>query len=293
MGQTQEFLRLRRIIALSSLLASRKSAMCLAVLALHALPGLPVLIAANRDEFHARPTAEAARWPGSPALYAGRDLLAGGTWMGVSDQGRYAVVTNFRDPGNIQPDAPSRGALVEAFLRGEASAQEYLHDIHARGARYNGFNLIVGDAGGAWYCSNRDGAPRRLADGVYALSNHLLDTPWPKLARTKAAFERIIAATPQPDLPALYAALADPTPAADHELPATGLALERERLLSSPFIVSPDYGTRSACVLALHDDGRGELHERRFRPDGAIAGQTDLDFSWRGARAELHRASCV
>lgn len=255
--------------------------MCLAVLALHHIPDMPVLIAANRDEFHERPTQAAAMWPGEPRIYAGRDLRAGGTWMGVSERGRYAIVTNVRDPGHLLTEAPSRGALVEDFLRGDARPMDYLADAHARGAQYNGFNLIVGDTREAAYLSNRDGAPRLLAPGIYALSNHLLNTPWPKLTRTKAGFERILQATAQPDLPALYANLADPTPADDADLPETGIPLDRERLLSSPFIVSPNYGTRASTVLALHADGRGELHERRYGPDGMPAGDSDLVFTWR------------
>jgi len=254
--------------------------MCLAVLALRSLAGLPVLIAANRDEFHARPTTAAAAWPGKPVIYAGRDLQAGGTWMGASAAGRYALVTNYRDPARLLPGAPSRGALVEAYLRGDEPPGAYLARVHRDGERYNGFNLIVGDADSAWYYGNRGAAPRELPAGVYALSNHLLDTPWPKLARTKAAFMRAVAHAPQPDLPALYAALADRAPAPDDELPETGVGLERERMLSSPFIVSPVYGTRSSTILALHADGRGELHERRFDPRGEVAGEAALRFDW-------------
>ncbi|WP_313621849.1 NRDE family protein [Achromobacter sp.] len=254
--------------------------MCLAVLALHTLPGIPVLIAANRDEFHARATLPAAQWPDAPGVYGGRDGLAGGTWMGATSLGRYALVTNFREPGRMLANAPSRGALVEDFLRGAMTPQAYLADLHRHDQEYNGFNLIVGDARQAWYLSNRDGGPRALAPGVYAVSNHLLDTPWPKLARTKAAFAAVLQAHAQPDLPALFAALADPHPADDADLPATGLPLDRERLLSSPFIVSPEYGTRSSSVMALHADGAAELHERRFAPDGTVSGESRLTFSW-------------
>ena len=198
------------------------------------------------------------------------------------------MVTNFREPGRLIADAPSRGALVEDFLRGTATPAEYLAAVHAADQAYNGFNLIVGDARGAWYASNRDGAPRALAPGVYALSNHLLDTPWPKLARTRAAFERVLRHDPQPDLPALFAALADRQPANDVDLPATGLPLDRERLLSSPFIISPNYGTRSSTVLALHDGGAAELTERRFAPDGSVSGESALAFAWRdGAASDI------
>lgn len=137
--------------------------MCLAVLALHSLPGIPVLIAANRDEFHARSTLPAAQWPDAPTIYAGRDGQAGGTWMGATTEGRYALVTNFREPGRHLDDAPSRGALVEDFLRGAMTPQAYLETVHDVDQAYNGFNLIVGDARQAWYLSNRDGGPRALA----------------------------------------------------------------------------------------------------------------------------------
>lgn len=259
--------------------------MCLAVLALHAVPGIPVLIAANRDEFHARPTLPAAQWPDAPSVYGGRDGLAGGTWMGATTGGRYALVTNFREPGRQITGAPSRGALVEDFLRGALSPADYMAATHAAGQAYNGFNLIVGDARGAWYASNRDGAPRPLPPGVYALSNHLLDTPWPKLARTKTAFEQVLRGGPQPDLPALFGALADRQPADDADLPATGLPQDRERLLSSPFIISPNYGTRSSTVLALQGDGTGALTERRFSPDGSVSGESALTFAWRDTAA--------
>ncbi|MNX53204.1 hypothetical protein D3C86_838950 [compost metagenome] len=254
--------------------------MCLAVLALHALPGIPVLIAANRDEFHARPTHPAAQWADAPGLYAGRDGLAGGTWMGVTAQGRFALVTNFREPGRYLAPAPSRGALVEDYLRGNDSPQAYLARTHESDQAYNGFNLIVGDTRQAWYLSNRDGPPRSLAPGIYALSNHLLDTPWPKLARTKTAFTEVLGRTPQPDLPALFEALADRQTATDEDMPATGLPPDREKLLSSPFIVSPDYGTRSSSVLVLREGGAGQLDERRFAPDGTVSGESRLAFSW-------------
>lgn len=264
--------------------------MCLAVLALRSIPGVPVLVAANRDEFHARPTAPASRWPGEPAIHAGRDLKAGGTWMGATENNRFALVTNYREPGRNRADAPSRGALVEGWLRSTDTADEYLAKLHAEGERYNGFNLIVGDAGRAWYYGNRGDAPRELPAGIHGLSNHLLDTPWPKLVRVRQAFGRLIAQA-CPGLPAtdaLYAMLYDRASAADAELPRTGLPLERERMLGSPFIVSPDYGTRASTVLALHAPGGGELHERRYDPRGLPVGDSDL--SW-GRRADAMNQS--
>ncbi|AZY52695.1 NRDE family protein [Bordetella avium] len=248
--------------------------MCLAVLALNALPGLPVLIAANRDEFHARPAAPAAAWPSG--IYAGRDLLAGGTWMGAARNGHYAILTNYREVGRHLPDAPSRGKLAEHFLAGDLPARDYIASVAREGGRYNGFNLIVGDRQDAWYYGNRGGEPRLLKDELYALSNHLLDSPWPKSLRLKHAvrqtFEHGL------DLPALFAALGDRTVAEDASLPDTGLPRERERLLSSPFIVSADYGTRCSTVLLWRANGQGELVERRFDSAARLTGETALHF---------------
>jgi uncharacterized protein with NRDE domain len=147
--------------------------MCLAVLALQYLPDTPVLITANRDEFHARPAEAVHAWPGQPKIFAGRDLKAGGTWMGVTEKGRYAIITNYRDPHNHIDDAPSRGALVEHYLRSTIRPSDYVSDIFPSSKQYNGFNLIVGDMQAAYYISNQAGEPHLLAPGVYGLSNHL------------------------------------------------------------------------------------------------------------------------
>ena len=250
--------------------------MCLAIIALSVLPDIPVLVAANRDEYHARPTAPAAPWPDRPDIIAGRDLVAGGTWLGMTRGGRYALLTNYRAPAAANPAAPSRGTLVEAFLRGVQPPADYARDVHARSGQYNGFNLIIGDRDHSFYVGNRAQNPVALVPGVYSLSNHLLDTPWPKLVRVRSAVrDWLRAAVAGRDYEPLFAALRDRTPAPDEALPDTGIALERERLLSSPFIVDPAYGTRSSTVLALHRDGRGELHEIRYAPDGSAAGRED------------------
>jgi uncharacterized protein with NRDE domain len=251
--------------------------MCLAVLAIHTLPGIPVIIAANRDEYHARPTAAAAPWKDEPRIIAGRDLQSGGSWMGMTRGGRYALVTNYRDPMSIRPGAPSRGKLVEDFLRGEAPPADYAATVQENGAAYNGFNLIVGDRDDTWYYSNRGAAARQLAPGVYALSNHLLDTPWPKLARTKTAFTNILGASPKPNIDTLFDALSDRSVAMDAELPDTGIGLERERFLSSAFIVGLTYGTRSSTVIVI-DTHHCALYERRFAPDGSAAGRSNWNI---------------
>lgn len=254
--------------------------MCLAVLAIRALPDLPVVIAANRDEYHARPTAAAAPWKDDPDIVAGRDLQSGGSWMGMTRGGRYALVTNYRDPMSIRPHAPSRGKLVEDFLRGAAPPADYAAQVADKGADYNGFNLIVGDRDDTWYYSNRGGPPQALASGIYALSNHLLDTPWPKLARTKAAFTAILRAGATPDVDALFDALGDRSVALDAELPDTGIGLERERFLSSAFIVGLTYGTRSSTVVLL-GQRHCALYERRFAPDGTPAGRSSWNLESR------------
>ncbi|MDY0309828.1 MAG: NRDE family protein [Castellaniella sp.] len=244
--------------------------MCIAYLSLGA-PEWPLLIAANRDEFHTRPTQAAGPWPLAPHLIAGRDLLGGGTWMGMTEDGRYALLTNYREPGRpAPPGAPSRGLLVRDFLLSQDDPAAWIASIAARADDWAGFNLIVGDTHQAWYLGNRDPArtPRRLEPGRYVLSNHLLDTPWPKAARLRAALDALPppawAATPE----IVLERLRDTTPAADARLPATGLSLERERLLSSPFIISPDYGTRCSTVLTRAANGRFLFCEQGYDAAG-------------------------
>ena len=259
--------------------------MCLAVIAINARPGLPLLLAANRDEFHARPALPAAPRAGQPDIVAGRDLAGGGTWLGVTRQGRYALLTNFRDPSRVLADAPSRGGLVQAFLQGQDTPLAYLGEVLADGDRYNGFNLIVGDADGAWYASNRhpDRQALRLPDGVHGLSNHLLDTPWPKVVRTRDAVRQLLSEPDAPAPDALFAILADRRRPTDDALPDTGVGLSRERMLSPPFITSPDhgYGTRCTSVLMGDPGQRLTFHELQYDSRGAATTRVD----WRLTRA--------
>ena len=244
--------------------------MCLIAFAWNAHPALRLVVAANRDELYARPAAPADWWDDAPQVLAGRDLQERGTWMGVTRGGRFAAITNFRDPGFAQrAGAPSRGALVADFLRGTADAESYAHDVAARAARYNGFNLLVGDADGLLYVSNRAPGVRRLEPGVYGLSNHLLDTPWPKVLRAKRAMtDALAAAGGRADAwdAGLWEMLADRVIAADDDLPDTGVGAERERLLSAPFIRSDVYGTRASTVLTISRGGDVRLVERSVRP---------------------------
>jgi len=243
--------------------------MCLLILAYEAAPGARLVVAANRDEFHARPTAPAAFWPERPDVLAGRDLEAGGTWLGVTRSGRFAALTNIRDPRSHRPGRATRGALVSGFLTGTASAREHAEAALAGAGLYDGFNLLVFDGAALWYVESRTPSARPLAHGLYGLSNHLLDTPWPKVTRVQEAIAARLEGELSPE--ALLSPLADRTRAPDALLPDTGVGLEAERLLSSPFIVSPAYGTRSSTALVRGGQGL-VLVERSFDPDGRETG---------------------
>ncbi len=249
--------------------------MCLAVLALDAHQDWPVVLAANRDEFHARPAAPAAWWP--EGILAGRDLEAGGTWLGVTRDGRWALLTNVREPQRHDPAASSRGAIVPSLLAVPADPLAAIGRMLDDGARYNGFNAIAGAKDRAAWGSNRGERIRPLAPGVHGLSNAALDTPWPKVVRTRDRVERW-AASRSSSLDPLWEALADRALAADAELPATGVSLEWERRLSAPFIVSPGYGTRCSTLLLVGSAGRIRFVERSFDPSGALVGEVDETF---------------
>jgi uncharacterized protein with NRDE domain len=238
--------------------------MCVILLAYKSHPVYALVLAANRDEFYERPTARADYWEDVPGLLAGRDLERGGTWLGVTQAGRLAAVTNFREPGQRIADAPSRGLLVSDFLRSVEKPEAYLERLCLSAGRYNGFNLIAADAQRLCYYSNRAGAPRNLVPGIYGVSNHLLDTPWPKVARGKQALAEILAATDAPQPDDIFRLLADRSCADDSCLPETGVGLELERVLSPLFIATPVYGTRSSTVVLLDREGRMTFIERTF-----------------------------
>jgi uncharacterized protein with NRDE domain len=254
--------------------------MCLIAFGHRAVPGMELLVAANRDEFIERPTSPAHFWEGHPNILAGRDLRAGGTWMGVSRTGRFAAITNFRNPRDRRTDAPSRGALVGDFLLGSESPQAYLAGIAGRAGAYNGFSLLVGAGVELWFCSNRNGAAYRIEPGVHGLSNHLLDEPWPKVRRAKNWVRSLL--TGPFDAEDCFELLADETVAADPELPDTGIGLERERKASAIRIRDPVYGTRCSTVLIMREPGEVEFHERSFAADGQVTGTLSFSFSREG-----------
>lgn len=253
--------------------------MCLIVLALDVHPRFRVVIAANRDEFLARPTAPLAAWSDQPRIIAGRDLEKGGTWLGVSTRGTFAAITNFRDPLQRHPNPQSRGALVAGFLAGDTPAASYVEAAVLHGDRHDGFNLIAGDRSGVWYGSNRGGGMVRLNPGIHGLSNHLLDTPWPKVRRAKAAVAAALALPDQAIEAAILDALGDDTGSADSELPDTGVGLEWERRLAPAFIRGATYGTRCSSVLIADDTGHGTFTECTFGLDGEFADTRRLAVS--------------
>jgi uncharacterized protein with NRDE domain len=245
--------------------------MCLILFAVRAHPDYPLVIAANRDENYRRPTAAAAYWQDHPQVLAGRDLEALGTWLGVTRAGRFAALTNFRDAFERKTEAPSRGRLVSDFLTSAIDPQAYLDQIAPSAGRYNGFNLLVGDAAGVHSFSSRGSSSQRLLPGVYGLSNHLLDTPWPKVAAGKKRLAGILqdGVSAEP----LFELLDDRREAPDDLLPDTGVGLARERVLSPALIAAPEYGTRASTVVLFHRAGAVEFSERGVMP-GGVHGET-------------------
>jgi uncharacterized protein with NRDE domain len=254
--------------------------MCLLVLAWRSHPEYPLVIAANRDEFHARPAAPLAPWPDVPGVVGGRDLQANGAWFAVSAGHRVGVVTNFREFGRKRRSAPSRGALIPAFLTGSRPPREYLQALETDAPGYAGFNLLLADQDSLWYASNRaDEFARELAPGVYGLSNEFLDTPWPKVTRVRARFEALLragqSADPQTLTADLFAMLADRETAAPDAVPAGDLSPEWARKLSAPFVLDAEYGTRCSTVLSVSGQNMLRISERRFAADGAQTGQSE------------------
>jgi uncharacterized protein with NRDE domain len=235
--------------------------MCLIVFAYQQHPTWRLVLAASRDEFLARPAASMAHWLDAPEILAGRDLTGGGTWFGITRSGRFAAVTNYRDPRDVRNDAPSRGLLVSDFLRGGEPPRVYLERLSADAYRYNGFSLLVGDGNDLCYFCNRENIARELKPGLYGLSNHLLDEPWPKVQRAKRELMRLLNADTI-DTHHLFELLADRQQALDEALPNTGISRDWERLLSSIFIASPVYGTRSSTALLVAYDGGISAAER-------------------------------
>jgi uncharacterized protein with NRDE domain len=255
--------------------------MCLIAFAWQAHPRWRLVLAGNRDEFHARPSAPLARWDDG-VVVGGRDLEAGGTWLGVTDAGRCCVVTNVRDPRDPQLGV-SRGLLATDYLKGGADAATHAQVLQAAAADYRPFNLLTFDVHDAFYLGNRP-VPKaqKVTPGIHGLSNADFNTPWPKTRALMQRLEAWLAMHADDDVAPLFAALADEHRAPDDQLPDTGVGLERERWLSSAFIRGERYGTRASTIVALGHDGRGVIVERRFGPNGREEGETAMSFGGRG-----------
>lgn len=251
--------------------------MCLIVVGWHAHPDYPLVVAANRDEFRARPASPAHWWIDAPDLLAGRDLEAGGTWMGISRSGRFAALTNYRDPSQRNSGRPSRGALVRAALENSADTLATLDDIARTSANHAGFNLLVSDGRQFGIHESTTGQVRLLDAGIYGLSNHVLDTAWPKVTRARDAFARALDTLP--DRGAFLALLRNTTRVPDQELPDTGVGLEWERRLSTEFIDAPAYGTRCSSLLTIDHAGKVCFTEWTWHAGGKLRGELTHRFA--------------
>lgn len=251
--------------------------MCLIVVAHRMHSDYPLVLAANRDEYFSRPTVAAAFWSHAPQVLAGRDLQGGGTWLGITRQGRWAALTNVREPDAMSAGR-SRGLLVSGFLRGHDGPQGYMERIARWGHRFAGFNLLAGDGRELVSYSNRDSGVRHLSPGCYGLSNRLLDTPWPKVKQAKEHMQKLLM---QPDFcpERLWEMLADRQMPDFDELPETGVDPTLERALGAIFVQLPGYGTRCSTLLVLGRDGQVHFYERRFDSIGKIEGQSRFVFS--------------
>jgi uncharacterized protein with NRDE domain len=262
---------------------------CLIAFAWNAHPDFRLIVGANRDEWRDRPAAPAGWWKDQPDILAGRDLRASGTWMGVTRKGRFAAITNFRDPSEKKSAARSRGELVTAFLASEATPEKFLAETKRQSHAYNGFNLIVGDTTTLGCFSSVRKEFETLAPGIYALSNHTLDEPWPKVTMARSALEATLQAeiSEKARQTAIFDFLSDSTSASDAALPDTGVGIEWERALSPALIVTPKYGTRATTILSMTNDDHVSFMEHTRAPDGSLSSVAEFRFKLRSGELPL------
>ena len=251
--------------------------MCLLLFGVKASKSFPFILAANRDEFYQRPTAAMDFWTENPSILAGKDLECGGTWFGINTHGRFAALTNYRDLSTLKTAAPSRGDIIVKFLESKGSIPDFLKTLKPESTRYNGFNLLVGDCNTQYWFSNQTREITFILPGIHGISNHLMDTPWPKVTTGKKALAKAIDANTL-DPETLFKLLSDSSPPGDALLPDTGVGLEWERLLSPVFIKSPTYGTRSSIAMGITSQGEIRVMERTYFPDKKTS-QQDQYFS--------------
>lgn len=256
--------------------------MCLILLAYNVHPSYRLILAANRDEFYDRPSLPADFWKNQQNVLAGQDLKAGGTWLGITKEGKFAAITNYRDPSSFKNNALSRGRLVSRYLIGKQNAGNYLEKVSSQADKYNSFNLLIGDDNDLFVFSSR-GETKKLKAGIYGLSNHLLNSPWPKVSRGKRLLKTALDKKGSYLEEALFAMLADRCVAPDSRLPSTGVGLEWERILSPMFITSPIYGTRSSTILLIGKNRRVRFMEKVF--DGQKEPWITSSFSFKLEKA--------
>jgi uncharacterized protein with NRDE domain len=238
--------------------------MCLIFLSYRQHPEYPLIVLANRDEFYSRATSPANYWSGGSIL-AGKDLVGGGTWLGMNQMGNFAMLTNYRDLKNLKPDAPTRGKLVADYLTGDFKPDKYLKALDKSASLYNGYNLLLGTVKDPWYYSNYQRKIYQLGTGLYGLSNELLDSPWPKVVKGKMEISELLKAG-KLDPEGLFDVMRDSATAKDDQLPNTGLSLTKERALSSMYIATPDYGTRCTTLIMKNKKGEVYFEERTYIP---------------------------
>lgn len=239
--------------------------MCLTVFAYRIHKEYPLVLATNRDEFYERPTRPAQFWDKHPTILAGKDLKAGGTWMGITKNHRFAALTNYRDISGIKKDAPSRGHIVADFLKSEISAVEYFQAFKQKAEEYNGFNLLFGTTDNLYYFNNQHLDLLELEPGYYSLSNAFLNTKWPKTEKALSDFKSQIEKNNLRQ-DRLFHILRNTQTYPDQLLPSTGLPIEKERMVSSIFILSDNYGTRCSTLLFADPNGESTFIEKSYRP---------------------------
>lgn len=242
--------------------------MCLMVMAVGVCPDFPLILAANRDEFDNRPASPAHFWPDAPWILAGRDHRSGGTWLGVSKDKRLALLTNVRDPNEMDPHRPSRGALVADYLWGQDTKTQYRARLRQVGLAYNGFNLVFGSGSELSYFSNRGHEKERIPAGVHGVSNAFFNTPWPKVQKARAAMAVLLHNGRSPRVDELFHVLSDTLRPPDSQLPETGIGLDRERILAPICVHTQGYGTQVSTLVFVHKSGRIDFWEKDVRGTG-------------------------